>query len=751
MERSLLRRAFTFMLVLASAVGADLQTIVVGEGGDNWGSEGDITPSIIRTGNRAVDRTNTPGGVIDFDRPDWRGWVFPQEVDSTLNIMPGLTDLERGGSLTTPTFSFKSFKPAMLKMIDDDGRTALEVRPERAGESTKARGFIMQFDLGAIFALTRIKFFPRNADPAYPAPLTPNQQDFLKSFEILENDGSLQSQAGGILQFDTFVDVGRNDEQIVDLRFEPQRIRHVRLKVTNTAEFEIAEFQAFAQGFVPTATYVSNVFDFGQPALLGNLRWRQHQLGDPERSQVRVRTRTGVDVSTVVYPRVGLQPSGRTNVVDAEGGLLEEEVPIEALWKRADAIADPGLRTVVEETLENPELDGREVLLFYNGLPLEQRAELEIDEGYYQQEVVSANRRDLREDLTNWSAWSSPYEISGIVDDAAMLAETGVGVNLVSPSPRRYFQFMVEFDNQDFDTATGIGGLSFDVQTPALTDSLIAEILPRTTVVGEPTRFTYAILNKVAPGRDGFNRIEVDTPIRIDRLMGIEVEIRGSGEGQRLVDFADVSLEAPFQPVIRDEITIDEVRDDGFVISFPRIESDALLKIEFESAVLRYGTVFSARARDAGNDMVGQEVIPGNAADLSGPDLADPDTQPVGSLNPRNLSVSVPITRDLLVNVAAEPAVFTPNGDDINESALIRYDITNIEELRRIKVEIFDLSGRRVRKLYDDGGLSGRFARAWDALDDAGQLVPPGSYLFRVTLNAATGDQSRTGIVAVAY
>ena len=43
MERSLLRRAFTFMLVLASAVGADLQTIVIGEGGDNWGGEGDIT------------------------------------------------------------------------------------------------------------------------------------------------------------------------------------------------------------------------------------------------------------------------------------------------------------------------------------------------------------------------------------------------------------------------------------------------------------------------------------------------------------------------------------------------------------------------------------------------------------------------------------------------------------------------------------------------------------------------------------
>ena len=307
---------------------------------------------------------------------------------------------------------------------------------------------------------------------------------------------------------------------------------------------------------------------------------------------------------------------------------------------------------------------------------------------------------------------------------------------------------MVEYENQDFDSATGLGGLSFDLQTPAFTDSLIAEILPRTTGVGERTRFTYAILNKAASRREGFDRIEVDTPVRIEQLATVEISADGA---TRQADFADVPLKPPFQLLTRDGITIEQVRDDGFVISFPRIEADALVKIEFEGAVLRYGTVFSARAGNAGNDVVGQEVLPGNAADLSSAELTDPDAQSVGSLNPKNLSVSVPITRDLLVNVAAEAAVFTPNGDGINDGTSIRYDITNIEELRRVEVEIFDLSGRRVRQLYDDRGLSGRYARAWDGLDDAGQLVPPGNYLFRVTLDAATGNETRTGIVAVAY
>ncbi|MCY3761105.1 MAG: hypothetical protein OXH50_07630, partial [Gemmatimonadetes bacterium] len=72
--------------------------------------------------------------------------------------------------------------------------------------------------------------------------------------------------------------------------------------------------------------------------------------------------------------------------------------------------------------------------------------------------------------------------------------------------------------------------------------------------------------------------------------------------------------------------------------------------------------------------------------------LEDPDSQPVCSLSPGNLSVSVPITRELLVNVEAVPAVLTPNRDGVNDGALILYDITNIAEPRRVRVEVFDLS-----------------------------------------------------------
>ena len=58
--------------------------------------------------------------------------------------------------------------------------------------------------------------------------------------------------------------------------------------------------------------------------------------------------------------------------------------------------------------------------------------------------------------------------------------------------------------------------------------------------------------------------------------------------------------------------------------------------------------------------------------------MEDPDRRAVGTLDPENLFVNVPITDELLVNVAAVPSVFTPNGDGVNERAAITYDITNI-------------------------------------------------------------------------
>ena len=78
----------------------------------------------------------------------------------------------------------------------------------------------------------------------------------------------------------------------------------MRLKSLTALGFDIAEFQVFGTGFVPEAVYISNIFDFGDLALLGNVRWVQEQVGDPQLSRIAVRTRTGIDPEPVEFNKV---------------------------------------------------------------------------------------------------------------------------------------------------------------------------------------------------------------------------------------------------------------------------------------------------------------------------------------------------------------------------------------------------------------------------------------------------------------
>ena len=768
-----------------AAAQAQTQTVIVGgDAGEVWRQEGAAScdrckkvDAIVIRGAHTVERTNAPGGVIDFNVESWENWIFPQRADTTQNIMLALE--ARGGSMFTPTFGFREFEESFSLMIDNEGDTALEVRADEPGQSANAFGMIIQFDLGAIFGVNRIKFFPRNADPDFRAPRFPFQRDFLKGFEIFVNDGAPENERNNVLLFPNLDGgfVPQNEDAVVDLQFEPRFVRHLRLKSLTNTDFEIAEFQIFTRGYVPEATYVSNVFDFDEPTLLGNIRWVLEHVGDPFLATAQIRTRTGVDPQPIVYPRVGLQASGRVVLVHVtsaselgSGGMRPQDIPIDALWKRADefAVSDSletpavfaadtlhTLHEIVTGVLDNTHVDGREALLFFSELPLESRLGLEIDRDYYAG-VADGDKRNLRDDLINWSAWSAPYSLSGAVDGGA-LASLGAGVPIASPSPRQYFQFMVRFDNDSFDSAAGIGGLAFDVSRPALTDSLIAEIVPRTASVGESTAFTYAVLNRPGPRGIGFDQLEIDTPLRTSAVR--EVVISGSDGVTQRADFSGLALNDEALPLTVNDITITEVRDKSFVISFPRMQSGGLITVDFDNAVLRFGTQFTARVRNADNPFVGQSVLAGNAADLSTPDLADPDPPQrlIGSLHSRNLSVVVPLTPNLLVNVEADPPVFTPNGDGTNDRSLIRFDLTNIAAPTSVRIKIYDLSGRLIVS-SEELRSSGRFAWPWDGTDAGGDLTPPGNYIFSVSLDAGPRVSTsvdvvstHTGVIAVAY
>ena len=563
----------------------------------------------------------------------------------------------------------------------------------------------------------------------------------MRSFEIFINDGTPETKFQGVPIRTSVTVVGQNEDSVVDIRMPPQYVRLVRLKSLTATGFDLAELQVYGTGFVPEAVYISNVFDFRDLALLGRLRWVQEQVGDPELSRIAVRTRSGTDPEPVQFNKV--RPSERIFRV---GGTSAPPSSGEVPWKFAADVEDEELKTLVEDVLDNQSVPLRDAIQAFTALSSGQQSTLALSEADYEN-LHGADKGDIRNDRTNWSGWSPPYPPGAIVAAATLGAEGG-GVPIVSPSPRRYFQFMIECFSDEFESAIGVGGLSFEALSPPFAAELVGEIVPRTAALGEEEHFTYALRSAFRPGQDrGFNRLQIDTPLRVEKV-GL-VQLRHPDGRVEEADFTGVSLEE--LPVTgAGGFAIVEVEERSFTVEFPTIAEDgAQLRVNFDHAVLRFGTTFTGHALSTQEGgQLAQSLVAGNAADLG---VEDRDLVAVGTPFEGNLSVAVPISGELLVNVRAAPQVFTPNEDGINDQGVIHYDLTNVGRPVEVDVAIYDLAGRPVRRLYTDADISGRFARPWDGKNDAGEIVPPGHYLFSVTLDAETGQTRDVGAIGVAY
>ncbi len=725
-------RSYLIIGILLSACGAvgigETKELIIlgGAEGRPWQDGGGGIDPIIILGPQEVTNENVPGGIIDFSARE--GWIFPEKADQTDNI--ALQLLDRGGSVTAPTVLTDLGKD-LLKMIDNNASSAFE-RKSSPGQNVRALGVVLQFDLGARFGVSRIRFFPRNADPDFLAPDFPFQDDYMRAYELFLNDGTRETLAAGLPVFTSVLLVLQNDQPVVDVQIEPQYVRYIQLKSQTTVGFEIGEFQVFGEGFVPTAEYHSDVFDLGENlALWGNLRWEEESQGDPIRSQVPISTRSGFDDSPVVFNRLRS---------DLDGA----EVP----WKTAEEFDEGSEAREIVSQLDSPDLDIKRARLLYKDLPLDRKNEISLTQAEYKK-LRSGNKGAVRDDLENWSAWSPPYATAGITSADNVSAGMG-GVSIVSPGPRRYFQFKVDYLSEDLFSAKGIGSLSFDFSSPVLATEIVGEITPRQADLGQKTEFSLALIPDMRPGIDqGFSSLEISTPVKVDAIDRIGMSLP---DGSRLEqDFSDSDLSD--LPVERGDFRIDLVEEDRFQISFPTVENSRIeagqmtvLDVAFQCVVLRTGTAFSSLALSETPGEVPQRLVGGNVFDLS---RASANATLIR--DPGNLVVQVAKKGDLLINVNAVPTVFTPNGDQINDSAQIHFDITDLISGANVGLRIYDLSGSMVREVYRGINQSGRFTRTWDGTDGQGNTVPPGLYIFNINLDTDGGKAEASGLIGVAY
>ena len=308
--------------------------------------------------------------------------------------------------------------------------------------------------------------------------------------------------------------------------------------------------------------------------------------------------------------------------------------------------------------------------------------------------------------------WSEPFETGDIP--------------YPSSEPGKLFQYLVTMVTRDDTQTPEFRGIQLDYSATDIPVSGVrGRIAPNRVPMGVDTLFVYTLDLDFSPGDLGVKKLCIDVPseARLDLsgdLAGRVEEWQSTQRELRLTftePLNDVSqLEIPFQA--RSYANIHEFR--AFLFS-PGSENP--LNVEQNAA--------SDPALEDG--MYSWSVITTTSTD------------------------------NALTEARANPEIFTPNGDGINDATNIGFILSKAETPRTVTIQIFDLSGRMVRDLNPESLVAGIYLNSsgagagraspgyWDGTDAAGKVVPPGLYLYRIEINLDTGDEVQSGVVAVAY
>jgi hypothetical protein len=175
------------------------------------------------------------------------------------------------------------------------------------------------------------------------------------------------------------------------------------------------------------------------------------------------------------------------------------------------------------------------------------------------------------------------------------------------------------------------------------------------------------------------------------------------------------------------------------------VSSVARLAREREDVTSAWGTLEGARSSSAGDVLSAMGVDDTVATSLVGPDtlVAVFSGPSLGQNIVRNAFLAIsatPVTASAATSYAASqrssvPAQFAlyqnvPN--PFRGSTTIRLDLP---VARMVRLEIFDVSGRRVRTLINHFMPAGRESVVWDRRDDAGADLGAGVYFTRLQVD----------------
>ena len=715
--------------------------------------------NVIEEGTLLVPRWGPfPRGLADVQLLRRAGIV---EMEAMINVAesfprpPGGDKYNKAVNLTTLGIFERALTGIRLqeglgRVFDGDPKTHFE-RIDRVGQDVR-QIWSLYTDLGHYFPIRLFRLYPSLEEEVRVSAYTFFRG--LPGTETVIAGLSLDDPFTGPLAFPRFDRIGNtfptfvpeasvpvNLEDTISVVFDPPtQLRYSRIDFQTPLDYDLAEMEFYADGFVSEAVYTSNALPL-PPATLGRIFWDEEKIGDPTLSRTIVRVRTGVTPEPDVLFRVNF--FDREVEWRVEGALIVDQ-----------RLGSPTRGQEVD--LESPEfnLEAREI--FSAALP-EARESIRLTREGYIGLPVSVRRR-IEPDLEFWSS--------------AQTADNGELVN--APSGRPFIQVEVAFLSQAPDAATIIRNMRIEFSAPQITDQVLGEIAPAVGVIaGRDTSFVLALKASLGADNNGFNRLQVFTPARADAIEGMEVDL-GDGEILSLTSAGEGAGE-----VGAGQFRKLHVVDDQFVVGFPTIRPaddgqvrDAQVKIRFRSRVIDFRTNFSASVfLDTLASDVERNFSSNGILGIAGSESSVPDTlafflpqRVEGSdivdfvetdqLTDRNsLAVTADISQqseNLVSTFKIEPNPFTPNGDGINDEMTVIFDVQRLLTPKPVRLEVFDLNGRRLH-LIERALSSGGYSQQWDGRDGGGHIVPPGLYLLRISTEADDAGAARTRLVSVAY
>jgi hypothetical protein len=316
--------------------------------------------------------------------------------------------------------------------------------------------------------------------------------------------------------------------------------------------------------------------------------------------------------------------------------------------------------------------------------------------------LKGGEKAGMTHDTENWAFWSASYDFAS--SEGRMSGD----------GPQRYLQFRADIQSNGMDKAA-LDYVQFAVSIPPVASEAKAEITPTSVAPGQIQSFTYKIRPNLKSDDLGFDTIEIDTPARATSVDAVRIS----------------GLAVEFE---------DKIAQDHFSVSIPRIDvqrTGELIEVDFRAEVFQFGTVFSSRIRDGQRPLeVPQSIVEGNADQLDDSDRISVDLNQFGM--------------ETINTLHLDRRIFTPNGDNINDTVEIEFDLLNLSGAVPVKAELYDLSGQSLGGFWSGVSGSGRFSVTWDGKLN-GSRLPPGLYLVQISVEADRGLDIRQVALSVAY